>query len=99
MEAHQYNNIREGRDAPIVYPAIGLALAKYEEEDSFDTYNQELGDDTSIPKITHTEMRQTTTSPPRLIFRDKLSESVGDSRTNILALTAKKEAADKAAEK
>lgn len=30
MEAHQYGNLREGRDAPVIYPTIGLAVEKYE---------------------------------------------------------------------
>jgi hypothetical protein len=32
-------------------------------------------------------MRQTTKSPPRLLFRDKLHESVGNSRNNIITNT------------
>jgi hypothetical protein len=51
------------------------------DQDSQDTYRQELGENIEMPKITsNTEMRNTTMSPPKLFNdrgKDKLSESVG----------------------
>lgn len=52
MQAHQYA-IRDGRDQQMELPALEFAVNRCDDEDSIDTYNQELGEEPEIPKITH----------------------------------------------